>query len=241
MFSPLEQFKVMPYIRAYDNVYDITISNYTYYIIISMIIGMYIMKNKRTIISNRKEKIGELLYKNVESSIKDLLGDTAYIPMAILIFLFILINNIIGLIPYSFTITSHIIYTFFLSTTIILGTTLLGIVKHKFKFIKLFIPSGIDTTTNMVYVIPLIFIIELISYISRVVSLSVRLTANMISGHLLMHIITNLGIHLSIWLFFIPIFLIFPIYILEFGVCLIQSYVFTILTISYIKDVKYLH
>ena len=144
------------------------------------------------------------------------------------------------LIPYSFTTTSHIIITLLISTSVIIGITIIGIYKHKYKFINLFIPSGLNQGITK-YIIPLIFIIEIISYISRIISLSVRLTANMISGHLLLHIVTNFGLHLSLFLFFLPILLLFPLYILELGVAFIQSYVFTILIISYIKDVEYLH
>lgn len=241
MRSPLEQFKIVPYIRIYNNYYDFTISNYTFFLILSIIISIYFIYNRNNIISNKKEKIGELIYIKIEEIIKDMIGKTKYIPIIYSIFIMILINNIIGLIPYSFTITSHIIYTIYMSITIIIGITILGIRKHKWKFINLFVPSGLSNSSSTKYIIPLIFIIEIISYLSRIISLSVRLTANMISGHLLLHIITNFGIHLSIFLFFIPIFLLFPIYILEFAVCLIQSYVFTILFVSYIKDVEYLH
>lgn len=239
MYSPLEQFKAIANNRIYNNIYDISISNYTIYTIISIIISIYIIYNKRNIISNRREKIGEIIYIRVEEIIKDMIGETRYIPMIYSIFIMILINNIIGLIPYSLTITNHIIYTIYISSTIMIGVTIRGIIKHRIKFFNLFIPSGL--TGNTIYIIPLIFIIEIISYVSRVISLSVRLSANMISGHLLLHIITNFGIHLSIYLSIIPILLLFPIYILELAVCIIQSYVLGILIVSYIKDVEYLH
>lgn len=239
MYSPLEQFKAIYIYRIYNNIYDITISNYTIYSILSIIIGIYIIRNSKKIISSRREKIGELLYKRIEEIIIEMIGKTKYIPMIYSIFIMILINNIIGLIPYSLTITNHIIYTIYISSSIIIGITIRGIEKHRIKFFRLFIPSGL--TGNTVYILPLIFIIEIISYISRIISLSVRLSANMISGHLLLHIITNFGIHLGILFSIIPILLLFPIYILEFAVCLIQSYVFAILIVSYIKDIEYLH
>lgn len=239
MYSPLEQFKVIPNIRLFNLNYDLTISNHTIFNIISILISIYIIYNTPGILSNKREIISKLLYIRIENIIREMLGKTKYIPLIYSIFIMILINNIIGLIPYSYTITSHIIYTIYISSIIIIGTTYIGIVKHKLNFYKLFIPSGL--TGGTIYIIPLIFIIEIISYISRIISLSVRLTANMISGHLLLHIITNFGIHLSIYLLVIPILLLLPIYILEFAVCIIQSYVFTILIISYIKDVEYLH
>lgn len=239
MYSPLEQFKAIPSYRLYNNLYDLSISNYTIYTILSIIICIYIIYNSNKIISNRREKIGEILYNKVEEIVIDMIGITKYIPIIYSIFIMILINNIIGLIPYSLTITNHIIYTIYMSTTIIIGITIRGIQKHGIGFLRLFIPSGL--TGNTIYILPLIFIIEIISYISRIISLSVRLSANMISGHLLLHIITNFGIQLSIYICIIPILLLFPIYILELAVCIIQSYVFAILIVSYIKDVEYLH
>lgn len=238
--SPLEQFKLVPYIRIYNNYYDISLTNTTVYILISGIIGMYIMNSRNRIISNRIERIGEMMYMKVEEIIRDMIGKTKYIPMIISIFLFILISNLIGLIPYSFTTTSHIIITLLISMGVVIGITIIGIGKHKGEFINLFIPSGLNQGFTK-YIIPLIFLIEIISYLSRIVSLSVRLTANMISGHLLLHIVTNFGLHLSIFLYFLPILLLFPLFILELGVAIIQSYVITVLIVSYIKDVEYLH
>lgn len=240
MFSPLEQFKVIPYIRIYNNIYDISISNFTIFIFISFFIVIYIVYNNNYILSNNKERIGEILYIRIDEVVRDMLGISKYIPLLYSLFIFILINNLIGLIPYSFTVTSHIVYTLGISISLWIGVTIIGISKHGIRFILLFIPKGLNKGA-IKYIIPFIFIIEIVSYLSRVISLAVRLTANMISGHLLLHIITNFGLHLSIYLFFLPIIFLLPIYMLELGVCFIQSYVFTLLTISYIKDVEYLH
>jgi ATP synthase subunit 6 len=241
MNSPLEQFKLVPYIRLYNNYYDLTISNYTYFLFISTIFALFIIYNSKYIISNKREKIGEILYIKIEEIIRDMIGKTKYLPLIFSLFIFVLLNNLLGLIPYSFTVTSHIIYTGFMSLSIIIGITILGFSKHKWNFFSLFVPAGLSQSSSTKYIIPLIFIIEIISYISRIISLAVRLTANMISGHLLLHIITNFGVHISLLLFSLPLLLLFPIYILEFAVALIQSYVFIILTISYIKDIEYLH
>lgn len=238
MYSPLEQFIVIPYIRIVDKYYDFTFSNMSIFIILSSIITYILLNSSDYIISNRKDRIVEILYIRIEETIREMIGKSKYLPLVLIIFTFIFINNIIGLIPYTMTVTSHIIYTLAFSLSIMIGTTIIGINKHGIKFFNLFIPSGLD---NMKFIIPFIFFIEVISYLSRIVSLSVRLTANMISGHLLLHVATNFGIHLSIFLFFIPIFLLFPIYILEFAVSIIQSYVFALLLVSYIKDVEHLH
>ena len=160
-----------------------------------------------------------------------------YSPLIINLFFFILLNNIIGLIPYSFTTTSQIIITLTFSTSILIGVTLIGIKTHKLKFFNVFIPSGIPT-----FILPLIFIIEIISYLSRVVSLSVRLSANMIAGHLILFIISTFSINFNI-LFKIVIFLplLILLFFLEIGVCFIQAYVFIVLTSTYIKDINETH
>jgi ATP synthase subunit 6 len=121
--------------------------------------------------------------------------------------------------------------------SIIIGVTLIGIIQHKFKFINLFIPKGINK-----FIIPIISFIEIISYISRIVSLSIRLTANMVAGHTILSIISSFGLYLSLSfnvLLIVPIIIL--ILILELGVAIIQAYVFAILTTTYIKDTLILH
>jgi ATP synthase subunit 6 len=160
-----------------------------------------------------------------------------YYPLIINLLIFILFNNLLGLIPYSFTSTSQIIITLLLSVSIIIGVTIIGIIKHKFKFIYLFIPKGLS-----IFITPIISFIEIISYLSRVISLSIRLTANMVAGHTILTIISSFGLYFSLSFnifFLIPLLLI--ILILEIGVAIIQAYVFAILTTTYIKDSLFLH
>lgn len=216
MYSPLEQFKLKIIYRVNNNNYDITITNSTIIIISTIII---------TVIISKKRIIEEIYKKIEEITIKK------YIPIITSIIIFITINNIIGLIPYSYTTTSQIIINITLSMTIIIGVTIIGITKHKYKFINLFKPTGITKT-----IIPLIMSIEIISYISRIISLSVRLTANMLSGHIMLNLITTYGYKISRP---ITIIIIIPFIILELGISIIQGYVFTILTSTYIKDSIY--
>lgn len=248
IYSPLEEFNIYNIIRFNKLYYDLTISNMTVYLIISglIILGIRGINNNK-IKNNKWRKLINIIYLKlaqqlaVESGAEDMnkefLQFTKYLPMIFYLFMFILINNLLGIIPYSFTTTSHFIITLTMSLSIIIAITLIGFYKHSIKFFTLFIPSGL----NIKLIIPLIFIIELISYLSRIVSLSVRLTTNMISGHILLHLISSFGILLPLFFSFIPIVLLFPFYILEIGVCIIQAYVFTLLTLSYIKDVYYLH
>lgn len=248
MYTPLEQFIIKPIIRINNNWIDITITNLTIYLIIAITIILTILninlKKDSRIIKNRWGFFIEKLYIIIENTLKDMLPKDymRYIPLTIILFLFILTNNIIGLIPYSFTTTAHFIMTITMSLTIMIGVTLIGIFKHKHKFILLFVPSGLSKG-GMKVIIPLIFFIEIISYLIRVISLSVRLSANLISGHTLLKIVANFGLKYTIAipvLLVIPIALLGAIYLLEIGVAMIQAYVFTLLTTTYIKDTELL-
>jgi ATP synthase subunit 6 len=237
IYSPLEEFNIYNIIRNYNKLYDITISNMTIYILINILIVLFIIYRNRRIKNNKWNILIKIIYIKLEEMNKDFLRFTKYIPFIFYIFIFILFNNLIGIIPYSFTTTSHFIITVTMSLSIIIGITIIGFYKHSLKFFNLFIPSGLTIKA----IIPLIFIIELISYLSRIVSLSVRLSTNMISGHILLHLISSFGILLPLIFSFIPILALFPFFILEIGVCIIQAYVFTLLTIAYIKDIYYIH
>lgn len=242
MFSPLEQFKIDNYFFLSNSYFSLNINKSSFYIFISLIIIIILnrlyIKEEITI----KNKIGYLWYNFYKLTNKQfeevltLLGNN-YISFITSLFFFLFLNNILGLIPYSFTTTSQIIITFVMSSGIIIGVTFTGVIKHNWKFIMLFIPQGIP-----IPLVPIIFIIEIISYLSRIISLSVRLTANMVSGHILLVIISTFGYKIGLIgsiLVFIPILIIF--YILELGVAIIQGFVFSVLTATYIKDSILLH
>lgn len=178
----------------------------------------------------------ELIYINIKNIGK------FYIPIIFNLFLFLLFCNLIGLIPYSFTITSHLIITFSLSLILFISFNIIGIQKHKYNFLNLLLPSG----SNFL-LIPLLIPIEFISYLFRLISLSIRLFANMMAGHTLVKVIatfTWLMVNNNLLFFithFIPLFLLILLISLEFGVAIIQAYVFTILICIYINDVLHLH
>lgn len=144
--------------------------------------------------------------------------------------------------PYSFASTSHFILTFSISFTIVLGATILGFKKHGFEFFSLFVPAG-----TPIGLLPLLVSIEFISYVSRAVSLGLRLAANVLSGHLLLNILSffTYNIMTSGFIFFflglIPLAFIFAFSILEITIAFVQAQVFIILTASYIKDALFLH
>lgn len=150
------------------------------------------------------------------------------------LFFFILISNFIGLIPNSFTITSHIILTFMLGSTTIIGLTIIGFYKQKMHFLELFIPRGVPAL-----LLPLLVLIEVVSYIARGFSLSIRLFANLMSGHSLIHILLFFVVKLfkvNFVIGFLSLFLIGLILLLEIGISFLQAYVFAVLVSIYLKD-----
>lgn len=248
MYNPLEQFTITPMIRIYNDWIDLTITNSTIMLLISVLTILLITNSyNNKIIVNKWQRFLELTFKAIQDIVVSMLpgkSNEKYIPIIMNIFLFILLNNLIGLIPYSFTTTSHMAITLTLSLSIIIGVTFIGFRKHSIGFLKLFIPSGLNKGFIRI-LIPLIFVIELISYLTRIISLSVRLTANMMSGHTLLKIIANFGLQYTSFypyvFVLIPLIILIPVVILELGVAIIQAYVFTMLTASYIKDAELLH
>jgi F-type H+-transporting ATPase subunit a len=158
------------------------------------------------------------------------------------LFMFILINNLIGMVPYSFASTSHFILTFALSFTIVLGATILGFKEHGFKFFSLFVPAGCP-----IGLLPLLIVIEFISYLTRNVSLGLRLAANVFSGHMLLNILSGFTYNIMnsgfiyFFLAFLPLAFIIAFSGLELAIAFIQAQVFVVLSCSYIKDSLDLH
>src|SRR6201990_289662 len=165
-----------------------------------------------------------------------------FFPLMYVLFMFILVNNLIGLVPYSFASTSHFILTFSLSFTIVLGATILGFQRHGLKFFSLFVPSGCPLA-----LLPLLVLIEFISYLSRNVSLGLRLAANILSGHMLLNILAGFTYNImssGILFFFLgllPLAFIIAFSGLELAIAFIQAQVFVVLSCSYIKDALDLH
>jgi F-type H+-transporting ATPase subunit a len=176
--------------------------------------------------------------------VKDQIGslNEVYVPFIYSIFFFVLIGNLISNVPYSFAINASAVVTLGLSVTIFMGVTILSLSKHKLKFFSYFIPSGTPLA-----LVPLIVLIEVVSYLSRAVSLGVRLFANLTAGHTLLKILSTFLYKLfsSSLIVFVLTLIPFAIFIgligLEVAVSLIQSFVLTLLTCSYLKDAIDLH
>ena len=249
--NPLDQFEIRDLISInapiLGNLY-LSLTNILLYLIISFTIIILLStmtNNSRKLIHNNwnltKESLYDTIHGIVTSQINKYSGQV-YFPFIYTLFIFILINNLIGLVPYSFATTSHFVLTFSLSFTIVLGATILGFNKHNLKFFSLFVPAGCPLA-----LLPVLVLIEFISYLARNVSLGLRLAANILSGHMLLNILSGFTykIMTSGVLFFVlgilPLTFIIAFSSLELAIAFIQAQVFVVLSCSYIKDALDLH
>ena len=235
--NPMHQFNVYrigPEISL-GNV-DISFTNASLFMIISAltIISVFFVGTRRkAIIPTKIQLLTELSYTLVSKMISDTAGSKAkpYFPFVFSLFMFVLFCNMIGMLPYSFTVTSHIIVTFALAAIIFVGVTIIGFINHGTGYFKLFIPSGVP-----LFLLPLIVIIEIISYLSRPVSLSVRLFANMMAGHTMLKVFGGFVISLGILGGLLPLSFTVALTGLEILIAFRQAYVFAILTCIYLND-----
>jgi len=159
-----------------------------------------------------------------------------YFPFVFSLFMFILFANLIGLLPYSFTFTSHIVVTFAMATFVFLGVTVIAIVRHKLHFFHFFLPTGVPMVMA-----PILVPIEVLSYLSRPISLSIRLFANMMAGHTMMKVFAGFIIPLGFLGGWAPLGVDVALTAFEFLVAFLQAYVFTVLTCLYLNDAIHLH
>ena len=235
--NPMHQFNVYrigPEI-SFGNV-DISFTNASLFMMISAlaIIGVFFAGTKRkAIVPTKIQLLTELSYTLVSKMISDTAGSKAkpYFPFVFSLFMFVLFCNMLGMLPYSFTVTSHIIVTFALAAVIFMGVTIIGFVNHGVRYLKLFIPSGVP-----LFLLPLIVVIEIISYLSRPVSLSVRLFANMMAGHTMLKVFGGFVVSLGIIGGWLPLSFTVALTGLEILIAFLQAYVFAILTCIYLND-----
>jgi F-type H+-transporting ATPase subunit a len=249
--NPLEQFEIrdLIFINAplLGNL-NLSLTNIVLYLITSFAIIFTfssIINQSRKLVFNNWTLTNETLYDTIHGIVTSQINKfngQVYFPFIYTLFIFILINNLIGLVPYSFATTSHIVLTFSLSFTIVLGVTILGFKIHNLKFFSFFVPAGCPLA-----LLPALVLIEFISYLARNVSLGLRLGANILSGHMLLNILSGFTYKIMSTgvLFFIigllPLSFIIAFSSLELGIAFIQAQVFVVLTCSYIKDALDLH
>jgi F-type H+-transporting ATPase subunit a len=249
--SPLDQFEIRNFLSLDAPILanmHISLTNIGLYLTIGIFIALtlnMLATNYNKVVSNRWSISQESIYATIHSIVINQINANKgqiYFPFIYALFIFILVNNLIGMVPYSFASTSHFILTFFISFTVVLGATILGFNKHGLEFFSLFVPAGCPLG-----LLPLLVLIEFISYLARNVSLGLRLAANITAGHMLLNILSGFtyNIMTSGFIFFIigllPLAFIIAFSALELGIAFIQAQVFVVLTCSYIKDALYLH
>lgn len=249
--SPLDQFEIRDLIsidaQILNNIH-ISLTNIGMYLIIGAFIIILLnifTKNENLMIPNAWSISQETLYATIHSIVVNQINakkGQIYFPFMYALFVFILVNNLIGMIPYSFASTSHFILTFSISFTVVLGATILGFQKHGLEFFSLFVPAGCPLG-----LLPLLVLIEFISYLARNVSLGLRLAANILSGHMLLNILSGFTYNImtsgfiSFFVGLIPLTFVIAFSGLELGIAFIQAQVFVVLSCSYIKDGLDLH
>ena len=243
--SPLEQFEVTSLIGLNAPIFgylNLTLTNLALYCILVffLIISLHVVANNNSKLVPSKWSIAlESSFASINSMVREQIGSVneVYLPFIYSLFFFILIANLTGNVPYSYTVTTSIIVTLSLSFTILIGVTFLGLMNNKIKFFAHFIPTGTPLA-----LVPLLVLIELVSFAARAFSLGIRLFANMVAGHTLLKILSTFLFKLfssSIivgLLTLIPFSLFLALCGLEIAVSIIQAYVFVLLTSSYIKD-----
>ena len=238
--SPLEQFEIIPYWHIKINNLDLSFTNSSVAMVLTVAfitIFLTATVKTRSIIPTRMQLISEMSYNFINQLLNDTVGNEGkqYFPFIFTIFMFVLIGNMIGMIPYSFTFTSHIIVTFALASVVFIGTTILGFAKHRLHFFSFFVIPGLPW-----YMLPLLIQIEVISFLSRPISLSVRLFANMLAGHTLLKVFAGFVVTLGL-AGILPLVFIVALTGLEILIAFLQAYVFAILTCLYINDALHLH
>ena len=240
--NPMHQFEVYK-IGPEINLGGINLSftNASLFMTISsvlILLFLFLGTKKKSLVPTKIQFISEASYMFVAKMINDTAGSGAksFFPFIFTLFMFVLFANMIGMLPYSFTVTSHIIVTFALAAIVFFGVTILGFIKHGLKYLELFVPKDVP-----IILLPLIVTIEIISYLSRPVSLSVRLFANMMAGHTMLKVFGGFVLSLGLLGGWLPLGFSVALIGLEILVAFLQAYVFAILTCIYLNDALNLH
>ena len=240
--NPMQQFtvhRIGPEIKIAG--IDLSFTNASLFMLISasiILLFLFLGSKEKKIIPSKLQLIAEIFYTFVAKMISDTAGSKAkpYFPFIFSLFMFVLFCNMVGMLPYSFTVTSHIIVTLLMALFIFIAVTIIGFINHGFKYLSIFVPSGVPAV-----LLPLITVIEIISYLSRPVSLSVRLFANMMAGHTMLKVFGSFVVSLGILGGWLPLSFSVALTGLEILVAFLQAYVFAILTCIYLNDALNLH
>lgn len=241
--DPIHQFEISRWIPIEVGGVDLSFTNASAFMVLTVVVAsafLLLSSSSRGLIPSRMQSVSEMAYEFVATSLRDSAGSKGmkFFPFVFSLFMFVLVANFIGLFPYFYTVTTQIIVTFALSVLVIGTVIVYGFYKHGVGFLKLFVPSGVPAI-----IIPLVVAIEIISFLSRPISLSVRLFANMLAGHITLKVFAGFVVSLAalgnVWGIggaILPLIMTVAITGLEFLVAFLQAYVFTVLTCMYIND-----
>lgn len=245
--SPLEQFEIVTFLPLTIFGLNVSLTNSTLFLFLASTLSIFWLSlsfYKASLIPNNWQLVYEAFYALTLDIIKVNLGSKGerYFPFIFSLHILLIFCNLVGMVPYSFTVTSHIIFTFSLALAVFIGINIIGIKAHGLKFFSLFLPKGVP-----LIIMPLLITIEIISYLIKVFTLSIRLFANMTSGHALLKIIAGFSWTMlssgGLLAFFhiIPLAVLLILIGLELGIAALQAYVFTLLTCIYLNDVLDMH
>ncbi len=241
MHNPLEQFEIKKIIDISIAGIDLSFTNSSLMMCIILIAGitlLFLSARKINATPSRLQSAAELFYNMVSDMVIGTAGTRGkkYIPFVFTLFLFLLLANLLGMIPYSFTVTSHLAVTLGLSTVVFIGVTVIGFIRHGTHFLSFFLPEG-----TPIIMAPLMIFIELFAYLARPISLSVRLAANMTAGHIILKVLASMIIMSGYLLGVLPFVLLTILSGFEIFIAVLQAYIFTILTCVYLNDALNLH
>lgn len=240
--DPIHQFQISRIVPIEIGGMDFSFTNSSLFMVATVAVAsafLYLTTSSRGLIPGRLQSISEMSYEFIAQMLRDSAGTKGmkFFPMVFSLFMFVLVANLLGLFPYFFTVTSHIIVTFMLALFVIGTVIVYGIYKHGFGFFQLFVPKGVPAI-----IVPVVALIEVISFLSRPISLSVRLFANMLAGHITLKVFAGFVTSLSamgavgIGGAILPLIMTVAITGLEFLVAFLQAYVFAVLTCMYLSD-----
>jgi len=237
----MHQFEIQRIIPLELFGYDVSFTNASLFMVIALLViplFYLIAMNRRALVPGRLQSTAELSYEFIANMVRENVGEAGmkYFPWVFTIFIFILVLNLLGLLPYSFTVTSHIIVTFALAAMVWLIITAIGFMNHGVGFLKLFVPAGVPW-----WLMPIIIPIELISYLIRPISHSVRLFANMMAGHAMLKVFAGFVVGLGVLGGWAPFVFLLGFTGLELVVAFLQAFIFTVLTCIYLNDAVNMH
>ncbi len=234
IIDPIHQFVINRIVPIDIGGLDLSFTNSALWAVIATLCAsLLFMLAPRELVPTRLQSVAESIYEIIDNMTHDVLHDNArtYFPFVLTLFTFILFANVLGLIPYSFTVTSHIVITLALALVVFVGATIIGFIRNGFGYLKLFVPSGVP-----IFLLPLVIVIEIVSYFIRPMSLSIRLFANMMAGHMMLKVMAGFVVMLGVTAGWLPLAAMVGLMGLELLVAALQAYVFALLTCMYLND-----